>query len=345
MRWSNRWARLGLYGVVLIGAVAAASAATALVLTPAVPPTLARGGEVGSVPVTMQEFDDPRRVELVVTPGAEISLESPRAGKVTRWSCAQGSTLVSGRSYAAIDGESLVNLSTSIPLWRDLATGDRGDDVVALQTELQRLGFDVQADGVLGSASITAFTRLLGDDDRGAQSIGVDRIVWQPAPEVQSTGCETRLGVAIGLGDPLVGIASPPVAARVASLPTDALPGARSLRVDGVVVEIDDSGAVADAAARAELASTGSYRAALAESSEPSIAGTVSLSTPTRIAVVPPGSVYALDGTDGCVIGDGRPTAIRVVGSQLGQTFVTFTEAGEPPAEVALHPDEDASCR
>ena len=39
-----------------------------------------------------------------------------------------------------VNGVSVVALATATPMYRDLATGDKGDDVLALNNELARLG-------------------------------------------------------------------------------------------------------------------------------------------------------------------------------------------------------------
>jgi hypothetical protein len=55
------------------------------------------------------------------------------------------------------------------------------------------------------------------------------------------------------------------------------------------------------------------------------------------VSSVPPSSIIALDGSGGCVESGGDLFHVRVVGSQLGQTFVQF-EQGAPPNRIRLHP-------
>jgi hypothetical protein len=66
-------------------------------------------------------------------------------------------------------------------------------------------------------------------------------------------------------------------------------------------------------------------------------AATLALAEPTRVSSVPPSSIIALDGSRGCVESGGDLFHVRVVGSQLGQTFVQF-EQGAPPNRIRLHP-------
>jgi hypothetical protein len=68
------------------------------------------------------------------------------------------------------------------------------------------------------------------------------------------------------------------------------------------------------------------------------------LAAPITVSVVPPAALYALDGEHGCVTSGDEPLAVRIVGSELGQSFVVF-DAADPPRTVDLSPRRGASCR
>ena len=107
----------------VVGAALGAGVAYSL-LTVNTPEALKDEDALSSIPVTMQEFDDPRSVELTaqILPPASIAVN--RAGTVTSWACSQGMTLSSATSSVAVDGVNLLSLSTAVPLWRDLVPGD-----------------------------------------------------------------------------------------------------------------------------------------------------------------------------------------------------------------------------
>jgi hypothetical protein len=65
------------------------------------------------------------------------------------------------------------------------------------------------------------------------------------------------------------------------------------------------------------------------------------LAEPIDVAVVPPSAIAVTGEGHGCVIADGSPTTVRIVGSTLGQTMIQFDTA--PRAVTAQFPD-DAAC-
>lgn len=122
----------------------------ALVFAPHTPAQLEAAPQSGSVPVVEQPLTDSRTVELVVTSSAAQPIRFAGSGTLTSVTCPEENILRSGTSTFAVDGQNVVPLATSVPLWRDLHEGDTGEDVRALQAELSRLGYSVGVDGILG---------------------------------------------------------------------------------------------------------------------------------------------------------------------------------------------------
>lgn len=336
-------AALGLVVAAVIGAGCAA-----VLLAPSVPPTLDRASPSISVPVMFRSFTDERKVDVAVTPSSDIPLPAPTAGRVTSWSCQPGETFTSGTSNVAVDGRSVLNLATNVPLWRDLRVDDRGEDVRALQNELARLGFGVEVDGVLGVASLEAIHQLMagsGVDPETSAIVDARRVLWLPQSEAVVTECSSSLSAIIGSNDVLAEVAGEPLNAAVLGMPEDLLPGPRSLRIDDIVVVVDEKGVVTSPEDRSAIATTASYRAGASESASPKLTGSVALLDPIQVASIPPSSVYDLDGSNGCVLSTKLALPARIVGSQLGQSFVVFGD-NEAPASVAVQPNEDApACR
>lgn len=116
-------------------------------------------------------------------------------------------------------------------------------------------------------------------------------------------------------------------------VPEGALVGARTLTVEGVTVELDGENAVTDPAALDVLSQVAALRAAT-EQEGVAVTGTWSLRDPLEVAVIPPHAL-AVQQSGACVVTSDEVRAVTVVGSELGQSFVTFD--GEVPDQVDAH--------
>lgn len=335
-----------MIAMIAVAAVAAGSIVTAILLVPAAPPTLQEGSEPSTVDVVEQDFSDSRAIELTVTTASEISLNSPTSGRVTSFSCVTGSTVTSGQSFISINGEPVLTLATSVPLWRDIAVGDSGADVNALQQELARLGIPVAVDGMFGVATLAAYHELLSA--AGTSNIddiaSLQRILWIPSPSVSIENCTSTIGATLDQGDPLATLPRTLDSARISILPAALLPGDRVIDIGGFAVPANPDGQVTDATGLAIIEGTPDYALATAKDMASPISATLSLKEPARVVALPPSAIYGVDGVEGCVLARGVGIAVRVAGSQLGRTFVVFEGANKPTA-VALQPKEEPSCR
>ncbi|PJJ63665.1 peptidoglycan-binding domain-containing protein [Compostimonas suwonensis] len=342
---------LAVIGVVTVAACGAAIVAVAV--APTMPGTLQPSRSAESVEVTEQEFVDERTVdvELVRDPG--ISLSVPLTGRITRFGCRPGASIASGGSFVSVDGRPLLTLATSMPLWRDLSIGDEGDDVKALQTELARLGYAVTADGDFGSASLAAVKALftsIGDAAFDEPGLPVSRVMWAPTTTTVISTCIGSLGSSVSSGDALGTVQGIVSSAGITNLPSDLLSGARVLEVDGQVTSVNDDGTVTDPGALDLLSgmrgTTGAARDdgdGGAEQEPNQLAATFVLQTPVLVAALPPSSIYGVEGSEGCVRGDAVGVPVRIVGSQLGQSFVLFE--GHVPKRVDVVPTGVPACR
>lgn len=321
-------------GVVLLALIAV------VLMQPFAPRTAVEEQDVTAAPVTVQPFDDARSVAVEIERGASVPLRSPFSGTVTALDCS--SPIVSGTAPLRVDGQGVLALHASTPWWRDLADGDRGTDVDALQHELGRLGHDVSADGAaFGPASRAALSAVLvsaglsGDDP--VASGALTRTIWLPAAETAVASCDTSLGTSLGEGDPLLTSAAPITSARITAT-GPALP--RVVLVDDIVVPVGDDGTIA-AEHLPTLAATPTAVTANT-SDEPSFPATLRLAEPVDAAAVPASAIASDDGDTGCVVGDGAPLRVTLLGSQLGHTFVAFE--GTPPSQVDLRAPELIAC-
>lgn len=213
----------------------------------------------------------------------------------------------------------------------------------ALQEELTRLGHPVEITGTLGRKTLRAVNTLL--DDLGAPSaltsVPRSRILWIPGPSVTLSECSATIGSRLETGAELA--VTPGTLAEVTlrdGAPSDLVAGARTLRVDGIDVAVEPQAPVTDPSLLARLDAAPSLQQGGTGDEAP--VGQLRLSEPVDVSVVPPSAVItAPDGTS-CVTTGAVPHAVRVVGSELGQTFVLFD--GIPPTVVETSPRQDTPC-
>lgn len=320
---------LGLSGV-------AAGVVVALVALTVAAPAEVVPGEAW-FPVVLEEFADSR--------GISASLEVPdpqvlvvgASGRVTASSCTAGGTVASGSVVAAVDGAPVVALATTVPLWRDLFTGARGDDVAALQRELNRLGEALTVDGRFGAGTAAAVDRVWGrggaGDPDGVVSVG--HTMWLPAASVTVGTCEVLVGQWVDGSGPFATVARTATAVRLGSLPADVVGGARTVSYGGVTVPVEEPSLITSPEMMAAMMASDTFRVWSVDPGLVSLTFTVdyALADPVMVAVVPPAAV---GGTGGpvCVQARDGTVPVRVVASQLGRTFVMFD--GATPAEVRV---------
>ncbi|MCI0156428.1 hypothetical protein KNO15_06940 [Leifsonia shinshuensis] len=248
-------------------------------------------------------------------------------------------------------------LATDPPLWRDLRSGDEGDDVTGLQKELARLGYATKADGKVGARTLSAVADLFkraGDRTADSTIVEAGRIVWLASVSVAIASCDVKAGARVDAGAALASIAGGTTRVSVTDTSADFSGAKWTLTVDSVAVPLDATGDVSDPLALAELAAAPSFvRAAArsnatadtadAENGAGAFRGTVALAEPIKVGAVPPSSVYSITGAEGCVASEGEALHVTIVGSQLGQTFVLFQE-GRRPATVRISDSERPLC-
>lgn len=337
-----------LVGIGSIVAASAAAAAAALLAHPPEPATLAAPRQNVTVPVTERAFDDRHQTELIVAPGPSRSVTSPRTGRLTAFDCAAGAVLLSGSAPLAIDGRRLIALATGAPLWRSLASGDRGDDVLAVQSELTRLGYPTEQDGVMGRATFRALAALRSDLRLPAAAdpiLDLSDVVWLPQAEVAVDQCAGVLGTNVGSGDELIRLPVRAVSARLSTVPVPRVPGPRSITVGSVTVPVGDDGAVTSEASLDGLSSLPEFAAAAQKGGAASVPASWALSTPVTVQVVPPVALWDMKDGAACIQpARGRPVLVRVLGSDLGQSFVSVGEGGEL-GDVVVSPRKTRTCR
>lgn len=326
--------------VTLAAGVVTGLGLAAALLIPTTPTSLEQGSALFALPVTMQDYADPQPARLVahVAPPVDIVLQRP--GTVTRSDCAEGRKLVSGSSSVAVDGLNILNLTSEVPLWRDLTVGDRGPDVRALEKEATRLGRSIDVDSVLSRKDMDELSAL-GRKADVAMGDKLDRslILWLADAEVVVSSCGKQLGAGVSPGD-VFAQGESEIVLSAAALPPDRLAGPRALDLLEEPAPIDEDGVLVDDIDSAALRRSSAFQAASSNSpgaSDLELSTTVSLLEPVKVAAVPATAVLVDESGETCVFSAGNPHPVRVVGSEFGNSFITFT-GDTPPAEIDVRP-------
>jgi hypothetical protein len=336
----------------LASMVVAAVTATALVLAlPAEPPaTLATAAPATTAAVTYRTDADERPVQVELETGAPRTVVTSRAGTVTSSNCTTGGTIAHGDAIATVDGVPVLALATSVPLWRELRSGDRGDDVRALQ---EALGGPLRTDGVVGAATLRAAHAFLIDHglERASvprDSIDPDHVAWIPASTVTTQRCTAVVGAALPDDGVLAELPSELRSARLQRLPDDAVPGDRVLRFGPSTAHVRPDGVVDDPRALRGIESLTEYRSTVnSADGVPTMTASWSLAEPLRVGVVPPTALWDVAENEACVLpSTSGPVRVRVIGSELGQAFIRADDLdGGRLASVRTDPDRTATCR
>lgn len=326
----------------LVAAATCAGAAVAAATLTSAPEDLNTAQRPREIAVGQDHFDDARNVQLSVSSAAPAQLFAPGAGMVTTFPCAQGTTVTSGGTPLALDGVPTLALATATPLWRDLSLDMRGDDVRSFQNELDRLGFSLNADGVMGQNTLNAAKVALARVGITQESnvISAASIVWIPAATVTVAACDTSVGAHVQRGASLASFTGVSPNVSIVERPTDLLPGDRIVKVGDSRFQVDSSGEIHVQDVSALGAGTTPHSSG---SNAKLIDAQIVLADPITVSVVPPSAVYDVQGADGCVSFKGVGYHVHILGSQLGETLVDFAE-GTTPKHVDTPANRSPSC-
>ncbi len=332
--------------LLLVGVVGVTGVCTGIILAkPPSPTALSSAKPVETVPITGRSYDDRRTVEIAVTEAQERTIVAPGDGKITATTCQPGATFTSTDSSYSLDGIPVLNLATAVPLWRDLAVGDKGEDVEALQTELQRIGYNLTPNGVYNQATLGAVRDLLkqaGHPTWKEAQLEQRYVQWLPATTVSVASCAIELGQNVKTDDTVATLPGAVTGAAITVLPQQVAPGERALIIDEQTYDVSDDGTITNAEQLQRLATSPSYLfSKRAESNK--INGSFLLAAPIQALIVPPGAITQVQQGSGCVVADGQTKPVNIIGSELGQTFVTFAD-GSTPTAVQLNPAKDTTC-
>lgn len=320
-------------GVTLVAtAFAAALGATlgAYLIAPPVPDSLSAPAPVTSAPVSTREFTDERSVQMLVTIQDSSPIPTPRPGRVTELFIQNGQELSSGVKVMSIDAQPIIAIHTSIPVFRDIADGVEGQDIHALQEELVRMGFSIAVDGKVGRDTRFALARLIGintDSDTVPDAIEHTHFLWIPASQVTVSELKVRLGDVVAEAAPLLSFGTSASTGRI-EVPQGNIAGARLAIFEHKEYPVPETGVV-DNQDLLQAVANSPIRSLQGEESSSTIAVSLGwkLETPISVQVVPAQAVFDAFLDKGCVSSGGKTVPVRIIGSELGQTFIQTEQA------------------
>jgi len=252
----------------------------------------------------------------------------------------------SGDTFLSVNGQPLLALATDQPLWRELSIDSSGSDVSTLTAALRNLGMDVKGDRVTREIldAFMSLMKAIGASPESKWSIDPAYLIWLPSTEVTVVTCECQAGVELSTNTLVATLPPLIVSAGIDGLDRSLSTGDRVLEVDGFPIEIDEDGRVSSPTSLSQIASTPSFVRASLDGSDFTLTGKWSLIEPVEVWVIPPSAITVNDQGKACVIADGVPTHISIIGSQLGRSFVTPTDESTHPLEVSVFPPDLVNC-
>jgi peptidoglycan hydrolase-like protein with peptidoglycan-binding domain len=320
--------------------------------------------------VSTENILDAISVNVTVRTISVPPLTTTASGTVTQNFCRPGVPINSGKTIAAVDGQPLIALATPQPFWRDLSIGESGSDVSQLQTELRRLGYRVGVTGTFNWITLHAIQQLAEKNGDSSASIWTDfplsQFVWIPSSSIVPLTCGLEVSATVAPGGTVATLPSAVASAELESVPSNAVPGDRVLLLGSTTLPVSSDGQIVGNANLAKLTHSAAYsdyvagQAASAgtssggssdSGSDSSVQGqddgvpaTYRLASSIRVTIVTPAALYDQNGKQACVQSLGAAIPVTVVGSQLGETYVTLP-ASRSIRRITLDPANDAPCR
>jgi hypothetical protein len=309
------------------------------------PDVLTATSDPKEVPVSQVTFDDGKDTTVDMNLGANGAITTTTAGRVTDYSCSTGAKLKSGDTFVSINGNPLVNLATSIPLWRNLKDKDSGKDVSALTAELARLGYgwgetDTVTDGVIESFNNLLISIGGNTDDK---KINLDSILWLPANNQSVMSCGTQIGMTVSNTAKLAELSVPVKSAKLHQIPSGSLPGERVIKINGATYPVEANGDITNEDALTALGVAASSQQGGGGSG---VVASWVLKTPMSVLAVPPSAIFTDESAkNSCIQQNDQIIKVKVVSSQLGQSYIVPAVQGANIESANMSPADNLVCQ
>lgn len=318
--------------------------AASLLLPTPTPDGLAAAVSPDTTTASRQAFADERTVEASFETSPERSVTSRATGTVSETLCEPGHTVESGSRLLSVDGRPIIALHTGTPLYREIGAGDTGPDVLALQQELARLGYNAEGSGVYGWRTASGVNQLLkhvGELNPDGR-IGPADVAWIPESAITPTQCVAGLNSSLGDGAEIMKTGGQLTAVTFPA-PANLREGKRTFTLFGVTTGLAKDGIgktdvrITDQKFLDQVRSSDGYKTTLADQGGKKPTATLALEQPVDAIKVPPSAITGQNGTRACVSPDGkRAIPVTVIGSALGATLIQPEQNGAVIGKVVL---------
>lgn len=304
---------------------------------------------VATVGSTLNESRQPVEITVTTQPAASATLST--SGTLTSLNIEPGSAVIPGMVLGTVNDVPVLAYTATVPLYRDLAEGNRGPDVALLQEFLASTGRDIgSSDGVFGSGTRDALRDL--QRTAGLQITGTAQrsdFVWVPSGIATVGTIDAKLGQQVDGGAALFSgpddVTATKITSANASSSTVTLPGGgQPVLVAGDQTFPLDSLTPSDEGLNEFLraqADAGSLTKATTESTTVYRGASIADGAAAEIATAPAAALYVVDGAT-CVFvsadGEYQPVTVdnpAVVAGTLDTVTVPLELKG---SHVALDP-------
>ena len=254
---------------------------------------------------------------MVPTISSDRDLFGNASGLVTAdWS---GNGLTSGKGAYQVNDRTVVALNTATPLYRDLKTGDTGGDVLALNNELNLLGY--------WRATSDGWKQLMADNGNTSDgSLSLADTLWIPEHEVAVDEWNATAGSMVTGGTAIGKI--PGSLTKLTIKNGTASAQDRTLTIFGITgTLLANTTEITDAGFLQQVEANDSYQSVDVESKKAGLDATLALSERMRVLRVPAGAVFGINGSTGCIVPTSNnhgntPVKVSIVGGELGVSLV-----------------------
>jgi hypothetical protein len=337
---------LAAYSIILIIGLVLGSGSVAILWLGAGPgDDLIRDTAV-DVAVNYQDFDDMQTAVAHLQLTAPTDLILHVTGTVT--GVAGGNDVLESGSLAlSVDGRPIIALNTSVPLFRDLAIGDQGVEVAAVNVELARLSSRELPGDVFTAESLDAWQGLqrVAGVTPEERKLRLADVIWIPMETTRVTDWARLLGSQV-IDGASVGQAVPVIAAMdlEASNELAVLPGPRNLTIWGQTAQVDSLEESVPAEYLKALSLTTDFSEILLAGPPYAVAVQATLLSPVVALRVPPGAIFGVAGNHGCLLVSGSALPVTILGASLGGSMVTVNTSQAVEVVTIGQDTRDLSC-
>ncbi|KAA8831034.1 hypothetical protein [Bifidobacterium tissieri] len=351
--------------LVIIVTAAIAVGAGSFLLPDRPPQLLSPAREITQAPVSTQQYDGMQQVTVIPTMSSSRQLLGNVAGTVTaNWTSTE---LASGKRAFRVNGRTIVALATASPLYRDMTIEDQGDDVLALNNELNRLGYQASP----GSKTFSAYTArgwkqlMLDSGNNSDGTLHLADTLWIPSDVVSITNWRGTTGTSVTAGTAIAEIPGQITRLDIKNgQPSDA---DRTLTVFGESTTLPAGAiSVSDQVFCQRVMSSPQFQTMFRNSSSASAGATgsasgqgdsssgtagggnadlstgfsasLSLITPIQTLRVPAAAVFGVSDNQGCIVSHGKTLHVTIIGADLGTSLLQLSDGTQPNdiSEVSL---------